>query len=199
MSRQRRSLTTRPPARRPLGRWLVGLPLVAVAVAVSLAGCTGHTDRSGPVSMHDQQLRFARCMRDHGVDMPDPGADGAGAPIAIGGVGVPADDATGDPSADASGATAGGDAHQQAFAACRKFMPKAPDPSPISAADREAMLTFARCMREHGVEYPDPPPVGYAGAVAAVGIDLDNQVATDALRACDPSFSAAPVKPGPSR
>jgi hypothetical protein len=36
-------------------------------------------DKGGPMdaAARDKMVKFAQCMRQHGIDMPDPGADGA--------------------------------------------------------------------------------------------------------------------------
>lgn len=89
-------------------------------------------------------LEFAACMRSHGVDMPDPQITeegGISMHIGAGPDGSPAD-------LDA--------AHE----ACEHLMPSGPmtrdgnDFDPTEMQDE--MLAFTRCMREHGVDMPDP-------------------------------------------
>ncbi|KRC63800.1 hypothetical protein ASE12_02870 [Aeromicrobium sp. Root236] len=80
-----------------------------------------------------QGLKFAKCMREHGVKMEDP----KGGRITI--KGGPGQEST----------------MKKAQEACQKFLPQ------ISESDRKKMtehaLKFSQCMREHGVEkFPDP-------------------------------------------
>src|SRR5690242_12273015 len=44
--------------------------------ATSGGGATAGPSASAPVDRQEAQLKFAQCMREHGVDMPDPGPDG---------------------------------------------------------------------------------------------------------------------------
>jgi hypothetical protein len=102
--------------------------------------------------MQDAALAFARCMRQHGVDMPDPTFDdnGGGVMIKQGGVGVrPFGGGPNDATMKA------------AQTACQPILDKAqqdmPRPSPAEEAKmRDQALKFAKCMREHGVDMPDP-------------------------------------------
>jgi hypothetical protein len=106
-------------------------------------------------------LDFARCMREHGVDMPDP-KPGQGDVLRFE---APA----------AATPVPEGNKFVEAEKACRHFMDKAGPPQ-LSPEDQkqmqDAMLAFARCMREHGVEMPDPQPGG-GGIVARVGEGAD--------------------------
>ena len=97
--------------------------------------------------MQDAALAFARCMREHGVDMPDPTFDSGGGGFAIRQQG---------PAARPNDATT-----QAAQQACQPIMDKAqqdmPQPSPAEQAKmRDQALKFARCMRAHGIDMPDP-------------------------------------------
>jgi hypothetical protein len=78
-------------------------------------------------------LKFAKCMREHGIEMEDP----KGGRISI------------------KGGPGQEEAMKKAQEACQKYLPK------ISEADRkkgnERGLEFAQCMRKNGVEkFPDP-------------------------------------------
>ena len=60
--------------------------------ATALAGCAGQsgaTPKSSPTAAQREQafLKFAQCMRDHGVDMPDPKFGQGGGMFQIGGPG----------------------------------------------------------------------------------------------------------------
>jgi len=110
------------------------------------------------VSPEDAMLVFAKCMREHGVDMPDPvvSADGR-MTVSIGSEGgKPIDQKT----------------MQAADEACKHLMPARPDggPSQMTPEQQDAMLAFAKCMREHGVDMPDPD-FGSGGGPVMIGGD----------------------------
>ena len=122
-------------------------PQVASLAESQSAGAT--TTTTGTTSQADTQqamLDFAQCMRQHGVDMPDPqfGENGQ-ASFTVGAEGTPADKAKLD----------------AAQAACQSYLDKvksnAPplDPAKIEA-EKQKLLDFAQCMRDHGIDFPDP-------------------------------------------
>jgi hypothetical protein len=84
---------------------------------------------------HEMNLKFAQCMREHGIDMEDP-KPGEGIQLKIDGPPGTAD---------------------AAIEACKEYMPQ-PPPGEAEEA-REDMLAFAQCMRDNGVEnFEDPKP-----------------------------------------
>jgi hypothetical protein len=116
------------------------LAVAALAVAAVLTGCGGsggqHTAVPTSTSAGDQVIRFAQCMRQHGINVPDP-APGSGR-ITI----------------NPQGST---DAQiQAAQEACRKYRPETSNPR--DGADSDRMVRLARCLRRHGVNVADPQP-----------------------------------------
>jgi hypothetical protein len=114
---------------------------------------TSNDDGTGDseVSPEDREqalLEYAQCMRDHGIDMPDPkisSEDGGGILIEQEG------DAEMDPESDE---------FQQADEACQPILEDAmgdigADPE-RQAEMREQLLEFAECMRDHGIDMEDP-------------------------------------------
>lgn len=106
----------------------------------------GEVDASGSggevtdAEREDAMLEFAECMREHGVDMPDPTEDG--------GIRISATPET-------------QDEMEAAQEACQPIleetMGERPQLSPEEEAQmRDEMLAFTECMREHGVDMPDP-------------------------------------------
>ena len=113
------------------------------------SGASASSSSSGDKqSFEDAMLDFARCMREHGVDMPDPTFNGNGG-VAITGSGK------------AGGPGPGDATFEAAQKACQPIMDaaeqNAPKPTPEEEAKmRDQALAFAQCMREHGVDVPDP-------------------------------------------
>ncbi len=147
------------------------LAFSAVAVlagALGLGACGGSSAKPA-ASTVDPGLKFAQCMRAHGVsNFPDPGARGR-----IRFIGP------------APGSKSPVD--QSALKACQSILPadKAGPPT-MTAAQRQAALRFAECMRANGVPgFPDPAqniPTGpgpntqvlvLRGMVFAIGAGLD--------------------------
>jgi hypothetical protein len=140
-------------------------PILTALVAGALAlGACGSSDDDGGgsatgASRQDKAfagaLKFSQCMREHGIDMPDPQRVGKGRIKLAGGKVNPNDPKT-----------------KAAQSACRKYMEigggEAVDPAK-RAKLQEAALKFARCMREHGVNIPDPQLSGNGGFTFQAG------------------------------
>lgn len=128
------------------------VPLVVLAtVALACAGCSSEPAGKGPAGNANdaraQGVRFAQCMRDHGVrEFPDPDASGE---LTIDGI---VNGSSLDPSAPA---------WKQAIGACKDLQPAGFTGHRRSAAEQTSALEFARCIRDHGVEdFPDPTADG---------------------------------------
>lgn len=97
---------------------------------------------AGGESGDDRFYKFAQCMRGKGIDIPDP--EPGGGPVKIGpGTGIDVDDPK----------------FAEAQQACAKevgdLTPGGNDPARRQEFQDKA-LAFARCMRENGVDMPDP-------------------------------------------
>src|SRR5262245_42232837 len=62
---------------------LVAVPLLLLGLAACGGGSgdssgSGASDAAASEDRQDQAVKFAQCMRDHGVDMPDPETDDKG-------------------------------------------------------------------------------------------------------------------------
>ncbi|MEV4144761.1 hypothetical protein AB0J40_13900 [Amycolatopsis sp. NPDC049691] len=135
-------------------------------------------DNSGK-SDEDKMRDFAKCMREHGVDMPDPKPAGDGKGMAI---------------------TLGGDAKdsgklEAAQNACKHLMPNGGEMKPPSAEELDKMRKDAKCMRDHGIDMPDPDPSG-KGTMRIGGPGDDPKKFEDAAKACGLGMSmhAEPAK-----
>ncbi|MEV6520736.1 hypothetical protein AB0M43_02185 [Longispora sp. NPDC051575] len=151
---------------------------VAAAVVVAAAGCGsspgpgskvatgGGTPTVAASAGAGDMMAFARCMREHGVPMVDP------QPGRVGEVGAGTDRAT----------------TEKAQKACEAFLPPVdargtkPDPKL-----QGQMLAYAKCMRDNGVDYPDPvfDPNGGMSMAQAPGVSADDPKVRAAMKQCD--------------
>jgi hypothetical protein len=158
-----------------IGRTVAGAMLFA---AVAMAGCgsdpdiaTGSDAASTP-SFEDAMVNYSSCMREHGVDMPDPqfsddGSGGGGGAMTLAiPLGSSDAGAGGGPGLSVGGP--GNEAFKAAAEACQPIMDEATQNMPKPSAEEQAKmrddaLEFAQCMRDHGVDMPDPTFDGGSG------------------------------------
>jgi hypothetical protein len=112
-------------------------------------------------------------MREHGVDMPDPKSDGN-----HGGVAIQLGDGVDGSKLDA------------AQSACKHLMPNGGEMKPPSAEDLDKMRKDAKCMRDHGIDMPDPDPAG-KGATRIGGVGEDPKKFEEAAKACGLGMSVS--------
>jgi hypothetical protein len=128
--------------------------LLAAAVSACDSGAPNPSASSAPPAGSQQQIsalarEYAQCMRDHGVsNFPDP-------TLSDGNVSYGQDD----------NIKAAIGAHPDAIAACKSIQDRISQSGgknwQPTAADRQKLLQFAKCVREHGVpEWPDPDADG---------------------------------------
>ena len=125
------------------------LILLAVAAALALGACGSSDDKGGSGSADGKQdkafegaLQFAKCMREHGIDTPDPQRVGNG------GIKM-----------TMKGGATNRAAMESAQKACQKYMKVGGGKAPSAAEQakaKDAMLAYAKCMRGRGVDMPDP-------------------------------------------
>jgi hypothetical protein len=159
------------------GGWRPPAALLATCMlaAGTFVACGDGEDDSdgGGISEADVQqagLDFARCMREHGVDVPDPqpGRGGLSGLLADG-------DRADDPD------------FRAAEGECRKHLEDLT--SEIDEGQRrefeEARLEFSRCMRDKGHDVPDPGQGGGPGGGGGLGdLDLQDPHVRRAMEAC---------------
>ncbi|MEV4579703.1 hypothetical protein AB0K16_41315 [Nonomuraea jabiensis] len=118
---------------------------------------------------HERGLKFAQCMRENGVDVPDP-EPGKGIMMKFDGS-VPREKV---------------EAAQQA---CKQYAPKmGGEGGKVDPQRAEALRKVAQCMRDNGVEsYPDPEG-GMVRINAEVGQDPDFK---SAQQKCEKELSEA--------
>jgi hypothetical protein len=120
------------------------IPIIAAAIACGLAltacGSEEPAAADREQANRDAMLAYTKCMREHGVDMPDPEPGQRGIRLRV-----------------PEGVTP--EEMEEAEGACRKHLDKieAPELSEEQQKEfQEAALAHARCMREHGIDMPDP-------------------------------------------
>jgi len=180
-------------------RWprLSALLLLTAALGAG-AACSGSPNpksaQKAKANSDDAMLAFARCMREHGIDMPDPDTAGAGGAVTIGG----------GPGSDQSKLDTEMQKFTDADKACRDQLgdaaPQKPSPKQQQEMQDQA-LAFSRCMREHGVDMPDPNFDG-EGHVSmkidgASGLDPSDPKFEAAQQACGSAFGPKGGKGGP--
>jgi uncharacterized protein (DUF305 family) len=137
---------------------------------------TNSSSGSGEASPKDRreaELKFAQCMRDHGVDMPDPVNGHFDLKVKPG---------------DQKNA-------EEAQKACGKILQNvAPRLSEEQQAKmRQAALDYAKCMREHGIDMADPQFQEGGGMTMRMPEHTreDDPKFKDAQKACEPILRAA--------
>ncbi|KAA1428767.1 hypothetical protein [Nocardioides antri] len=148
-------------------RLLGSLFVVVTALSFSACGASdggkGEPGAGDPAQDPDAAaLAWAKCMRENGVDIPDPkpADDGKGGDVGLApGLGGPM------PGVDA-----------EAFAAAKEACAEhaegmgGVDGGGFTEEDKQRMVDFARCMREHGVDMPDPD---FDGGDGEMGVEID--------------------------
>ena len=130
----------------------------------------------------------AHCMREHGVDMPDPQFNGEGGATFTAGA------ASRDSSIDKA-------KMDEAQKACQSYMDKVrssmPPPDPAQVEEqKQKLLEFAQCMRDHGVDFPDPTFDDSGGGLqvqmGGPGMDPDSPGFKAASEACSNETGGGP-------
>jgi hypothetical protein len=175
------------PARPPRRRWWPYLAaLVAVlALALAVTACGGGDKRDGVASLGDgkatsttspgggkdskqQMLAYARCMRQQGMNVPDPKFDAAGRAA----MQMP------------SGVGPDSPKFKAAQQACQQYAPDGGQPPKLSPQQQQQQLVaFARCMRQQGINLPDPTPDGGIDE-RGIGVGPDGPKFKAAEQAC---------------
>lgn len=197
--------------------------LAVLALAAVLAACGGGASGDGGVvslaqpsatagasaapsaslDPEEAMIAFTACMREHGIDIQvsiataGEGGNGIGK-VEVGSGGV---DKGTDPQANT--APIDKQAAVAAQEACKHLLPRGGmgDPSAtIPPEVLDSMLAFSACMREHGVDYPDPDVSGggisieIGGPDAAGGIDPSSEKFQAAQEACAAEMPEGPFK-----
>jgi len=151
---------------------------LAAVVAVTLSACGSSSDppsTNSAAAADAARLRFAQCMRQHGVDIPDNPGEGR--------------------QTFRTGPRA---TFQAALKACDKYRRQAfGNITPQQRQEfRDAFVKFAACMRQHGVDVPDPSSGPPANGQRRRLPDRNDPTVQAAMKACQ---SQLPKRPGGGR
>jgi hypothetical protein len=121
-------------------------------------------EEAAPLDEDAQALVYAECIRDNGVDMPDPGPGRQGLVDALQAVAGDYDRA----------------AMRQALSACEDLMPQYA--SEEQHGDDDWMLALAECLREQGLDVSDDPfSDAHSGAIDVNEFSAAMEVCRDVL------------------
>jgi hypothetical protein len=154
-------------------------PDVASAGTTTAKSASAAAKKAKPKDPQAAMLAHARCMRAHGVNVPDP-KPGGGELFKM----------------DGSINPATVDAAQKA---CQSLMDDAGMKASPEEMEKqfEKALAFAKCMRAHGIQMPDPKREGdgISMSIGGPGSSIDPTRMDAAQKACakDGAFGAAPA------
>ncbi|ONI90554.1 hypothetical protein ALI22I_12155 [Saccharothrix sp. ALI-22-I] len=124
-----------------------------------VASVSGGASTSSPVPVagdgeldEDKMRAFAKCMRENGVDMPDPEFDGKGGVAAR------------------AGGAIDQEAMKKAEEACKEFMPSGGEMREPSPEEMDKMREQIKCLRDKGFEVEEPD----FDNGAAIGLPFDD-------------------------
>jgi hypothetical protein len=178
-----------PPRRRrralvaTVAAWLLAIGLAACAQpesgggVASLSGAEGGATATtvAPTAedFEEARLEWAKCMRENGIDVPDPGADGRITVTRRPGDGVNEED------------------FEKAEKACEHLRQGfGPRGGQAPEQMQERILALTKCLREHGFNVPDPDFDQGGGRFRQTlpeGIDPESKEFQDAQRECSKS------------
>lgn len=146
-------------------------------VATAGGARPGASASAAALDKQEQGRKFAACMREHGVDMPDP---------------EPGDQMRADL------AKIDKDKLQPAMEACKTLLPNGGEAVDLDPQQVEQLRAFAKCMRENGVEnFPEPDDTGKLrldGALGELRTSPEFAKALEKCRAIVPNFKGGAGK-----
>ncbi|MGW3332744.1 hypothetical protein ACWDF9_19630 [Streptomyces rubiginosohelvolus] len=161
-------------AARSRGRSLAAACALAAALTLTATACSGDgggTKDGGSASdskktKEDQALEHRKCLREQGLDIPEPkpGENGMGVTI--------------------DGGSMGKEKMEKAFKACEDKAVGG-GPKELTQAEKDKMVAYARCMRQNGFDMPDPKFDGGAMQAAPALKQKDMKKFEKANKACE--------------
>ncbi|MFI6101755.1 hypothetical protein ACIA8G_39925 [Lentzea sp. NPDC051213] len=144
-------------------------PTIAVLLAVlmALTACGAKEQKSdGNKDSTGDMVKFAQCMRENGIDMPDPEGDGGGVRMEA----MPADGDT--------------EKMDAAHNACKQHLPNGGEFKPPSPEEQDKMRQQAKCMRDKGHNWPDPTFDGSGGDGEGMTVELGDEKVEKDMKDC---------------
>ena len=141
---------------------------------VTIESTTATTIVDEEITFEEGVLDFAQCMREEGINFPDPTFD-----------------IDGNPQFD-NLEIENEEEFESAFENCedilRNALPEQFDLDPeVEAALVDASLEFSQCMRDQGIDFPDPKPGEFGFfAFRDADIDFSSEAVQEAFEICQP-------------
>ena len=141
---------------------------------VTIDSTTATTVVDEEITFEEGVLNFAQCMREEGINFPDPTFD-----------------IDGNPEFD-NLEIENEEEFESAFVNCedilRNALPEQFDLDPeVEAALVDASLEFSQCMRDQGIDFPDPKPGEFGFfAFRDADIDFSSKEVQEAFEICQP-------------
>ena len=141
---------------------------------VTIESTTATTIIDEEITFEEGVLDFAQCMREEGINFPDPTFD-----------------IDGNPQFD-NLEIENEEEFENAFENCedilRNALPEQFDLDPeVEAALVDASLEFSQCMRDEGIDFPDPKPGEFGFfAFRDADIDFSSEAVQEAFEICQP-------------
>jgi hypothetical protein len=148
-------------------------------VATAGGANTASPNATSSVDQEELARKFQECMKEQGVDvqLAGPGGGGGG-PVRV--------------SAGAGQQIPDQKKAEAAMQKCKQYAPNGGEPPKADPAMAEAMLRFAKCMRDNGVaNFPDPDANGGTMIEQGSGIDPESDSFKAAQQTCQ-QFMPAP-------
>ncbi|HWD73924.1 MAG TPA: hypothetical protein VG371_02215 [Solirubrobacteraceae bacterium] len=179
----------------------VALTLIGCALALTACGSSSPRSARSPsgsgsnpnqAQILTDSLRFTRCERANGVpNFPDPPGNG--------GYGVKsfAQESNGE-TMSINGVSVNAPAFRSAMAKCQHYLPQPPAPTTSQLAKiRPLMVTWAKCMRSHGLpDFGDPTITADGHRIMHGQFNIDSPAYQSARQACDPQLQRSMAAAG---
>ncbi|MEV4429519.1 hypothetical protein ACN9M0_39220 [Streptomyces sp. R-07] len=148
-------------------------PSLAAALALFATACSGSAPGGNDGSVNeegkkaDQAFEHRKCLREHGLDVPEPKPGENGVGLTIGGDGMSKEKM------------------EKAFKACASKAGGAGFGKEPTQADKDKALAYAKCMRENGFNMPDPKFDGGAQQAMPIPQGAQKEKFEKAAKACE--------------
>lgn len=146
---------------------------VLLALLMALTACGNKPEQQDEAKKDSagDMVKFAKCMRDNGVNMPDPKTDGNGGVMIEA---MPGDEASAPDE----------EKMKSAHEACKQHLPNGGDFKPPSPEEQDKLRQQAKCMRDKGHNWPDPNFDGNGEGQTIELPDMDDEKVKQDMKDC---------------